>query len=67
MIYTKPFHGILKDIQTLIRQFTKGHINNMMYKEIGNGIYGNVCKGISNKMNFYSLTKQSSRVTATTL
>jgi len=38
-----------------------------MYKEIGNGIYGNVCRGISNKQNFDSITKQSVRVKATTL
>jgi hypothetical protein len=67
MVTTKPFNGILKGIQGLRRQFTICKIINLMYKEFGNGIYGNVCKGISNKINFESLTKKSSRVTATTL
>jgi hypothetical protein len=63
----KPFHNILKDIQEQRRVFPKGHINNMLYKEIGNGIYGNVCRGISNKMSYDSLTKESLRVGGTLL
>jgi hypothetical protein len=31
----KPFHNILKDIQEKRRVFPKGHINNMLYKEMG--------------------------------
>jgi hypothetical protein len=41
----KPFYKIFKDIQASRRNFPKGHLNNMLYKEIGNGIYGNVCRG----------------------
>ena len=63
----KPFHEILKGIQALRKQYPKGHINNLMYKEIGNGIYGNVCRGISNKKAFDALTKSSVSVTATKL
>lgn len=63
----KPFFKILKDIQHWRKLYPKGHINNMLYKEIGNGIYGNVCRGISNKMNFDTLTKKSFRVRATNL
>ena len=66
-VTVKPFYGIIKNIQKLRREYPKGHIKNAMYKEIGNGIYGNVCRGISNKMNFDSLTKKSFRVTATNL
>jgi len=63
----KPFYSIIKNIQKMRREYPKGHVKNAMYKEIGNGIYGNVCRGISNKMNFDSLTKKSFRVTATNL
>jgi len=41
----KPFYTIIPDLQTLRNKYPKGHINNMLYKELGNGIYGNVCKG----------------------
>lgn len=63
----RPFFKILKDIQAFRRTHPKGTLLNLMYKEIGNGIYGNVCRGISNKMNYDSLTKKSFRVTATNL
>lgn len=39
----------------------------MLYKEIRNGIYGNVCRGISNKMSYDSLTKKTFRVGGTIL
>jgi hypothetical protein len=63
----KPFFKILKDIQGFRRTYPKGTINNMLYKEIGNGIYGNVCRGMSNKKTFDPITKKSFRVTATNL
>ena len=63
----KPFWDIIKNIQELRREHKKGTFNNMMYKEIGNGIYGNVVKGMSNKLNFDPLTKQQSRVKASFL
>jgi hypothetical protein len=63
----KPFHGIIKNVQALRREFPKGHINNMLYKEMGNGMYGNIVRGISNKKQFDSLTGLNSRVTATEL
>lgn len=42
----KPFQNILKDIQEKRRVFPKGHINNNAVQRNGNGIYGNVCRGI---------------------
>ena len=57
----------MKDIQGLRRQHKKGTVLNAMYKEIGNGIYGNVCRGMSNKKVFDSLSKQTQTVTATNL
>lgn len=49
------------------RGFPKGTINNLLYKEMGNSIYGNVVRGISNKKEFDSLTGNTTRVTGTEL
>ena len=63
----KPFYRIIKDIQRLRRGFPKGSVNNLLYKEMGNSIYGNVVRGISNKKSFDSLTGKMFRVTGTHL
>jgi hypothetical protein len=63
----KPFHGIIKDIQDKRIIYPKGHINNLLYKEMGNGIYGNVVRGMSDKKSYDSLTGKSHRVTGTSL
>lgn len=63
----KPFHRIIRDIQKLRRGFPKDTINNLLYKEMGNSIYGNVVRGISNKKSFDSLTGKMFRVTGTPL
>lgn len=63
----KPFKGIIYDIQAKRRIFKKGDINNMLYKEMGNGIYGNVVRGLSNKKSFDSLTGKTLRVNGTSL
>jgi hypothetical protein len=49
LLENPPFTGIITDIQGLRRQYPKGHILNLLYKEMGNSIYGNVVRGISNK------------------
>jgi hypothetical protein len=63
----KPFFGIIKDIQRLRREFPKGHINNLLYKEMGNSIYGNVVRGMSHKLVFDSQSGQTQRVVGTEL
>jgi hypothetical protein len=63
----KPFHGIIKDIQAKRREYSKGTIDNLFYKEMGNSIYGNVVRGMSNKKSYDSLTGKTFRVTATDL
>lgn len=63
----KPFKGIINDVQAKRRTFKKGHINNLLYKEMGNGIYGNVVRGMADKQAFDSLRGQSFRVTGTAL
>jgi hypothetical protein len=66
-IEIKPFQNIINDIQEKRRTFKKGTIENALYKEMGNSIYGNVVRGISNKKSFDSLTGKNFRVTATEL
>jgi hypothetical protein len=63
----KPFYEIFKNIQGKRREFPKGTINNLLYKEMGNSIYGNVVRGMSDKKSFDSLTKKMFRVKATEL
>jgi hypothetical protein len=53
----KPFEKIVRELQDARRRYPKGTINNLIYKEIGNSIYGNVVKGMSNKKMFDIKTK----------
>lgn len=47
-----PFKDIIKEVQHMRRQYPSGSILNMLYKEMGNSIYGNTVRGISNKRKF---------------
>lgn len=58
----KPFSSILKSVQEQRRDYPKGTINNMMYKEIGNSIYGSVVRGIGNKRKFDIKSKGTIRM-----
>lgn len=59
----KPFEVIVKRVQEKRREFTKVTINNLMYKEIGNSIYGSVVRGRSDKRKFDIKTKTTQRLT----
>jgi hypothetical protein len=48
----KPFNSILSIVQEQRREHKKGTISNLIYKEIGNSIYGSVVRGIGNKRKF---------------
>jgi hypothetical protein len=48
----KPFETVLNLVQEKRREYQKGTISNLMYKEIGNSIYGAVVRGISDKRKF---------------
>jgi hypothetical protein len=61
----KPFNTIIKEIQSKRREFPKGHNLNLLYKEMGNSIYGNVVRGISNKRSFEPKSGKMLRVSAT--
>lgn len=47
-----PFKAIIKEVQAKRREFPKGSINNLLYKEMGNSIYGGVVRGMADKRKF---------------
>ena len=60
--YLKPFDLIVKMVQEKRREYEKGTISNLMYKEIGNSIYGSVVRGMSDKKRFDIKTKTTQRM-----
>ena len=58
----KPFASIFKIVQEQRREHTKGTISNLIYKEIGNSIYGSVVRGIGNKKRFDIKSKNTVRM-----
>ena len=59
----KPFGAIVQIVQDKRREYAKGTISNLMYKEIGNGIYGSVVRGISDKKKYDTKSKTTQRLT----
>lgn len=51
-VIVKPFYDIIKELQIERKKYKPKTLNNLLYKEIGNSIYGNVVRGISNKRLF---------------
>jgi hypothetical protein len=58
----RPFSTVLKQVQEKRREYPKGTISNLMYKEIGNSIYGSVVRGISDKRKFDIKSKGTVRM-----
>jgi hypothetical protein len=58
----KPFASIIKLVQEQRREHEKGTISNLIYKEIGNSIYGSVVRGIGNKRKFDIKSKATVRM-----
>jgi len=48
----KPYQDIMKDLQYLRRTYPKKSLYNLLYKEIGNSIYGQCSMGLSDKKSF---------------
>src|SRR5947209_6521379 len=46
-IVNHPFKSIITEIQGKRREYPKGSINNLLYKEMGNSIYGAVVRSCS--------------------
>lgn len=58
-----PFATVIKLVQDQRREHPKGSISNLMYKEIGNSIYGSVVRGIGDKRKFDIKSKGTIRMT----
>jgi hypothetical protein len=63
----KPFQTIIAEVQSLRKEYPKGDIMNLLYKEMGNSIYGNVVRGIANKRKFDIKTGRNLRIDSTEL
>lgn len=48
----KPFASCIKEIQRLRGLYPKGTIGNLLYKEIGNSLYGLTARGLNDKRKF---------------
>ena len=62
-----PFTGVIKAVQRKRVEYPKGDINNYLYKQIGNGIYGSVVRGINDKRKVDLKTGVSHRMEPTIL
>lgn len=63
----KPFEQIIHKIQKLRRDYKKGTISNLFYKEMGNSIYGNIVKGMNDKRKFDIKSNRTIRMDASSL
>ena len=62
--YMSPYRGIVLELQSKRRTYPKGSFNNLIYKLIGNSIYGQVSMGLSGKTNYDIKTKSYVKVDA---
>lgn len=63
----KPFYDIINNLQKLRRMQPKGTLRNLLYKLLGNGIYGSLVRGISMKKLFDIKTNSMKHITANEL
>jgi len=47
-----PFRDVIRDLQEKRGEQLPGSISNLLYKEMGNSIYGAVCRGVSHKVRY---------------
>jgi len=59
-----PFRRVISELQSKRGEHEKGTISNLLYKEMGNSLYGSVTKGISHKMKFDIKTNKTIRMEA---
>jgi hypothetical protein len=48
----KPFFDCIKELQAFRGKYEKGTINNLLFKEIGNSLYGLTVRGISDRLKY---------------
>ena len=66
-LINQPFKELIVKIQEKRLEHPKGTIHNMLYKEIGNSIYGNVVRGMSDKRKFDIKSGKNLRLDASDL
>jgi hypothetical protein len=59
-----PFRKVIGNLQSERRKHDKGTISNLLYKEMGNSLYGSVTKGMSHKMKFDIKSNKTVRMEA---
>jgi hypothetical protein len=59
-----PFIDIISELQSERRKHKKGTISNLLFKEMGNSIYGSVVKGMSHKVRLDIKTNKMVRMEA---
>lgn len=67
ILENQPFFDIIKELQKKRREHQKGTISNLLFKEMGNSIYGNVVRGMADKRKFDIKTGKMLRMDPTIL
>jgi hypothetical protein len=62
-----PFKDLIRTLQSRRRSFPKGSLSNLMEKEKGNSIYGNIVRGMSNKKKYDIKTGRTIRMEGSAL
>ena len=62
LVYEAPFRSIIKGLQEKRREYSKKTFHNLMYKQIGNSVYGQVSMGMSGKKRYDVASKSFVRV-----
>lgn len=62
-----PFTGVIRLVQNMRTKYPRGSINNLMYKQIGNSIYGSLVRGMNDNRKMDLVTGESKRINATVL
>lgn len=62
IVTVKPFESIITEIQSKRRLYAKGTMSNVMYKQIGNSIYGSTATGLNYKTVYDNRTKEMVRI-----
>lgn len=66
-LVNQPFFTIIDEIQKKRLEHEKGTISNLLFKEMGNSIYGNVVRGMGDKRKYDIKTGKMLRIEPTTL
>jgi hypothetical protein len=60
--HSRPFRDCIKELQYKRSQYPKGTIGNLLYKELGNSLYGLTARGLNDKRKFDIQSKEMKRM-----